>query len=196
MYKHWTVEEEDFIKICTEQGWTAKEIAYELDRSEGSVIARRNRMGIKGRNGAPKKYTKEELLELLRNAPIKTYEYLNSKESKLPAATTYRSYFGSWQNALTEAGIENNFIMNPTKTTTVYLVEFDGFYKVGITQRPISKRLDSRYPKYEVVMSIDTTLEQAREIEKTWLEAVKSYKYVPDCFPKEHGGHTECFKLV
>jgi hypothetical protein len=197
MYKHWTIEEDQFIEACNSQGWTAKEIAIELDRSEGSVKARRNLLGLTGPKGCPKKYTKEQLIKLLQDAPVKTYDYLNSKESGLPSATTYRQYFGSWNAALEAAGIDvNNCVQKPEKPTKVYLVEFDGFYKVGITQQTINQRLGGRYPPYKVVLTLEfEDLSQAKEVEKSWLKAVADYHYVPDNFPEEGRGFTECFKL-
>lgn len=196
MYRHWSVEEEEFIRVCTDEGWTAKEIAAELDRSVDSVIARRNRLGIRGRNGCPKKYTKEELIDIMRSAPTVTYDYFNSKDSGLPAATIYRSYFGSWTAALEAAGItQANSAMKPDKPTKVYLVEFGDFYKVGITQQTINQRLGGRYPPYKVVLELEfDNLMEAKEIESSWLKAVKDYRYVPDNFPTEGRGFTECFK--
>lgn len=197
MYKQWTEEEDQFIAVCTNQGWTAKEIATELDRSTSSVIARRNRLGLKGATGCPKKYTKEELIRLMKSAPIVTYDYFNSKESGLPSATIYRSYFGSWSAALEAAGIEQaNSVMKMDKPTKVYLVEFDGFYKVGITQQTIKQRLGGRYPDYRIVLELEfNNLREAKEVENSWLEAVKSYKFIPSNFPSEGRGFTECFKL-
>jgi hypothetical protein len=144
----------------------------------------------------PKKYTKQQLIELLQTCETPTYDYLNSKQSTLPAATTYRHYFGSWENALKSAGIEpNKCTLKSTKPTTVYLVEFDqGFYKIGITQRSISARLDNRYPNYKIILQLETSLEEAKLIEKMWLEAVKPLKYTPSNFPAEPRGHSECFK--
>ena len=218
MYKHWTQEEDQFIEACNSQGWTAKEIAAELERSEGSVIARRNRLGIAGRNGCPKKYTRQELINIMRSAPEISYEYFNSKESGLPAATTYRQYFGSWTAALEAAGVQTTghnrseqdkdppdneepsrslkYSQKPDKPTKVYLVEFDGFYKIGITQQTINQRLGGRYPPYKVVLTLEfEDLRSAKQVEQNWLKAVADYKFVPDNFPEEGRGFTECFKL-
>jgi len=197
MYKHWTIEEDQLVEVCNSKGWTAKEIAAELDRSEGSVKARRKLLGLIGPKGGPKKYTKEQLIKLLQDAPVKTYDYLNSKESGLPAATTYRQYFGSWNAALEAAGIHvNNCVQKPDKPTRLYLVEFDGFYKIGITQQTINQRLGGRYPPYNIVLTLEfENLDEARSVEKSWLEAVADYRYVPTNFPTEGRGFTECFAL-
>lgn len=144
------------------------------------------------------KYTKEELIVAMQNAPIKTYDYFNSKESGLPSATTYRSYFGSWAEALKAAGIpQANSVMKDNTITRLYCVEFEeGYYKVGITQQSVKQRLGGRYPKYTIVWEVEFgTLEEARYAEAECLEYVKPYKYIPTEFPVEGRGFTECFKF-
>lgn len=203
-YKKWTDEDHQLIKIMSEAGYTAREIATELDCSENTIKQKKVILGIStrensykskdlgGKSGLPLQYTKEQLIKWMQEAPIHTYEYFNSKESGVPSATTYRRYFGSWQAALKAAGIPTNrFSMDPTKPTKVYLVDFGDFYKVGITQQTLKQRFSSGYPKYEVVLQIDTTYEDAKAIEKQWLESVKRFKYEPANFP----GFTECFKF-
>lgn len=150
----------------------------------------------KSRGGRKPKYTKEELVAIMRAAPTVTYDYFNSKDNGLPAATTYRRYFGSWTAALEAAGIEQaNSVMKTDKPTKVYLVEFDGFYKVGITQQTVKQRLGGRYPNYSIVLELDfPNLREAKEVENSWLEAVKPYKFMPHNFPSEGRGFTECFK--
>lgn len=85
--------------------------------------------------------------------------------------------------------------MKENVLTTVYLLDFGDFYKIGITQQPLNKRFGPKYPPFQVILTLETSLMEARLIEKQWLEAVKEYKYIPDTFPQEGGGHTECFKL-
>lgn len=149
----------------------------------------------KSKPGRKPKYTKERLIEIMKAAPIVTYDYFNSKDSGLPAATTYRKYFGSWAEALAAAGIEQaNSVMKTNKPTKVYLVEFEGFYKIGITQQTVKQRLGGRYPAYKIILELEfDTLAEAKQIEKAWLEAVKPYKYTPNNFPAEGRGATECF---
>lgn len=148
--------------------------------------------------GRPPKYTKEQLIDIMRNAPIKTYDYFNSKDSGVPSATVYRRYFGSWGEALKAAGVKQaNCVMKADTLTRMYLVKFEeGYYKLGITQQSIKQRLGGRYPKYEIIWDIEyDTLASAREAEKECLEYVKPYKYVPTNFPIEGRGFTECFKF-
>jgi len=151
----------------------------------------------KSKGGRKPKYTKEQLIEIMKNAPIVTYDYFNSKDSGMPAATTYRRYFGSWSAALEAAGIEqSSSVMKPNKPTKVYLVEFDGFYKVGITQQTVKQRLGGRYPDYKIILELEfDNLQEAKKVETSWLEAVKHCKFVPTNFPLEGRGFTECFTL-
>ena len=216
-YKKWTEEDFELLRCFSEAGYTAREIASELNCSENSVKHYKSKLGISTRNnsytrgnrktttvstggayggGRPNAYTKEQLIEIMQRAPVHTYDYFNSKDSELPAATTYRKYFGSWDNALKAAGVPPNIsTMKEHLPTKVYLLDFGDFYKIGITQQELNKRFGSRYPEYEVVLCIETTLEDARAIETTWLKSVSSYKYIPDSFPTEGRGHTECFKV-
>lgn len=207
-YKKWTEEDHELIKIMSEAGYTAREIATELDCSENTIKHKKVVLGIStransykskdcgGSSGLPPQYTKEQLIKWMQEAPLHTYDYFNSKESSVPSATTYRRYFGSWQAALEAAGIQpNKSSMDCTRPTKVYLVDFGDFYKVGITQQTLKQRFKNNYPKYEVVLEIDTTYEEAKAIEKQWLEAVKQFKYIPDSFPIEGRGFTECFKF-
>jgi hypothetical protein len=193
---HWTQDDVEFLLTATKTGWTAKEVAQELGRSEKAVLAKRAGLGLCGKSGRPKKYTREELIAALQTSPVKTYDYFNSAENNTPAATTYRSYFGTWEAALEAAGVSSNAsTMKSHLPTRVYLVDFGDFYKIGITQQTVHQRLGSRYPAYKILLEIETTLDEARAIEKAWLESVKPYSFVPDNFPEEGRGFTECFQF-
>lgn len=196
MHKRWSTEEDEFVVVCTNQGWTARQISQELNRSTGSVSERRKKLAVKGTVGAGKRYTKEQLIEIMKNAPVVSYDYFNSKDSGLPTATTYRSYFGSWSAALQAAGIDPAVsIMKVDRPTTVYLVSFGEFYKVGITQQTVDQRLGGRYPPYQILKTVQfETLGKAKALEACWLETVRPYKFVPSNFPVEGRGFTECFK--
>ena len=76
----------------------------------------------------------------------------------------------------------------------VYLVEFDGYYKVGITQQPINNRFIG-YPKYEVLLTLScSNLKEAKDIEAEWLKNVSNLSYYAPDFPRNNGS-TECFKF-
>lgn len=197
----WNTEDKECAKLFSEQGLSAREISNEMSIPENTIKYWRKAWGHSSKNTSPDLYkgTIEEirarLIDIMHAAPIVTYTYFNSKDSGTPAATTYRKYFGSWEAALEAAGIVNTSTLNRDKPTTVYLVEFDGFYKIGITQQTVHQRLGGRYPKYEIVMQVTTTLEEAKALERKWLDAVKHTQYVPEDFPIEGRGFTECFKL-
>lgn len=139
------------------------------------------------------KYTDEELLGILRESDIKTYNHFNSPESGTPSAVTYVNRFGSWSKAIELAGVsKNGFSMLESKETIVYLVEFNGFYKLGITQQNIKARF-SGYPCYTVILTLRfPTLSEARALERTWLNNVKEYRTLGIGFPRDNGT-TECF---
>lgn len=190
-------EDYDCAFCMSENGWTPKEIAVETGIPEETIKYWRKSWRHSLRNTYKDLYSgtdqevKYRLIKIMQDAPQVTYNYFNSKDSNVPSATTYRKYFGSWENALEQAGI----ITKSDKPVRVYLVEFDGFYKIGITSQTINERLGSRYPKYTVVMEIVTTVEEAKQIEREWLVNVKQYQFIPTNFPSEGRGFTECFKF-
>jgi hypothetical protein len=85
------------------------------------------------------------------------------------------------------AGFDKN------KPTTVYLIQFEGFYKVGVTQQKITYRF-SGAPEYKVIDSIDLDLEEALQFEKELKRAIKPMQYVAEHHWFERNGKTECFK--
>jgi site-specific recombinase XerD len=73
-----------------------------------------NVLELLGYNPHKKRYTKEELLQILKDYKEKTgkvpaYNTFEEDES-LPSTTPYKLHFGSWNNALIEAGITPNKI--------------------------------------------------------------------------------------
>ena len=136
-------------------------------------------------------YTDEELLDILRNSDTKTVMHFRDNKD-LPHSIIYERRFGSWNNALDLAGcLHNKGGIDPTKSTTVYLVDFGEYYKIGITQRDIKVRFYG-YPKYSVVFILENlSLQDALNIEKEWIHNVRDYKYEPINLI---AGHTECFK--
>lgn len=140
----------------------------------------------------PRVYSDEELLNILRDSETPTYNHF-IQSNDLPSAVTYRNRFGSWAKALELAGVEQNSnSLIPSKNTLVYLLEFDGFYKVGITQQALEERFMG-YPKYEVLLTLNCTLDEARKIEKEWLANTQPYRFYGTGFPRCNGA-TECFK--
>jgi hypothetical protein len=208
----WTEEELELLRLFSEQGMTAREIAEEIGRPLGSVNTKRRELGCKTTKKNYKHLyvgtvgeVQDRLIEIMRNAPVITYEYFNRADSDLPAATTYRKYFGSWAKAMEAAGVtttnpelgysDNKYCQKPNRSTTVYLIDFGDFYKVGITQQTIKQRFSGNYPPYTVILSLEMSLAEAKELEGKWLKVVKPYQFIPSNFPTEGRGFTECFKF-
>lgn len=59
-------------------------------------------------------YTEEEILKEIKTCYEANKKVINTriyrKEGRLPSVPTIRSYFGSWENALMEAGIQENMM--------------------------------------------------------------------------------------
>lgn len=200
----WTEEETELVKLFNAQGMSDLQIAKEIDRPVSSTTSLRTYLGLK--NNTIKKVYKHlyigtieeiqaKLIKLLQETPNINYTFVNSKDSNIPSARTFRKYFGSWDNALKAAGISTNFRMKEDIPTTLYLIEFDTFYKIGITQQSIHHRFYG-YPPYTIILQhFNLPLKEARKIEKCWLENVKEYKHIPNNFPVGAGGINECFKF-
>lgn len=197
----WSEEDKQLVVEFSNQGMGLDEIAAEMEITRQEVSYLRARTKYSSLNSYKDLYNgtieevQQRLIKIMQGATKVTYTYFNSKDSGTPAATTYRKYFGSWENALEAAGVSSVSALKEDRSTTVYLVEFEGFYKVGITQQTVHQRLGGRYPMYEIVMQIECSLKEAKEIETTWLKNVKHLQYIPPTFPVEGRGFTECFKI-
>lgn len=205
----WTEEETTLVQLFNEQGMSDLQIAKEIDRPVSSVGGLRSSLGLvnkttknmynhlyKGTVGE----VQARLIKIMQEAPFVSYEYFNSKNSGVPPATAYRKFFGSWSNALNAAGVVTSSKPGSTYSQKVevpckvYLLDFGDFYKIGITQQTLSQRFGGRYPPYTVILTLEMSLAEAKALEKQWLNTVKPYQFIPDCFPAEGRGFTECFK--
>ena len=187
--KKWSVEEIELLRTWVSQGWLAKDIGNELDRTEKAVTAKLHTLGI----FTKKRYSKEELLDILRNTKNSgARHFMDSPE--LPSVNTYQRHFGSWNNALIAAGLPiNTACLQEDRATTLYVIKFPEFYKVGITQSSIDRRFSGKkYPKFDIIYQYKTSLTNAEILEKWCLNYLSEYMYEPDIFV---GGHTECFKM-
>lgn len=132
-------------------------------------------------------YSDEELLEL-----VKLYKSRDNAGSKITYAV--RKRFGSWSKGTELAlGVVNKGGKFDSKLpTTVYLIDFGDFIKIGITQQDLSERL-RHFPEHKVLDYIETTLEDAKEWE--YLASNKLNKYIFDQVPfeLEKNGYTECY---
>jgi transposase-like protein len=198
----WTEEDKEVTRLLLEQGLNIAEVSAETSIPPGTINGWKTKWGIKHKKSYKYLYegTVEEvqarLIKIMQEAPEVSYNYFNSASSSVPSATSYRKIFGSWEEALKAAGIHNISTQEVNKLTVVYLVEFEDFYKVGITQQTVDQRLGGRYPAYQILAIKEyPTLIQAKSMEKELLDLVKGYSYIPTNFPAEGRGFTECFKM-
>ena len=191
-YYKWTEEDTELVRLLALEGLSARQISIETGLSESRI--KKEKTVLIG--GSKRQYTSlpdAELLEILKASNNKCSSYFNSKDSGTPSATIYIKRFGSWNNALNLAGIPTNKCsMKEGVPTIVYLLEFSTYYKVGVTQQSVLKRFYG-YPEYTVLMEIETSLEEAKKIEKDWLNSTRDYRYLATDFPLHKGGQTECF---
>jgi hypothetical protein len=199
----WTEEEElEFINLRG-QNKNNKEIALILGKSHDSVkkkasellnagiITGNSRRGwYKDRIKNPPRLNlpEEKLLDIVR-------EYVSSEACPTSYRSNIRRVFGSWTKALEAAGIPGNIGGNfvSSRVTRVYLLRFEGFYKVGVTQQQIKSRF-SGAPSYEILDYLETDLDNAVYLEKELKKSIKSYQYVAEHPWFERNGKTECFK--
>lgn len=203
---NWTEEELNILKLeCSI--YTAKELAIRLNRSVESIRMQLSRQGLSAKKdkkgpaiGSIKGvsntlYTDEYFIYILQGLSITSRDwYVLNKLPEWPAANTISKRFGGWTKALEAAGIKaNKGVQSPDRGTLVYLLDFGDFYKVGITQQSIKQRFTG-YPEYDIIAYKSTSLEEAKSIEKAVLNLVAEYKFIPNTFPTEGRGFTECFK--
>jgi hypothetical protein len=182
----WLEEEESELLVLRDLEYTYPEIAEILGRTRDSVAIKVQNLIKEGRT-SPKltnSYTREQLLGV-----VKQYK----KVTLCPYDKLYhiKKEFGSWSNAANEAGIKVTGL-HPDFNTTLYLLDFGEFYKIGITQQSIKKRFHGVGLEYTVLDYLDTTLQEAKELERILLDNVKEYSYKPE--ELKHNGSTECFK--
>jgi hypothetical protein len=190
--KRWSTKEDRTLLDMTNDGASLNEISRVLNRTKAAVSARKSRLVTYNYYEGSGADLKTELLRILKSAPSKAANYFRL-ENNVPSYSTYIKYFGTWDNVLKEANIPaNTNSLSPELMTTLYLVEFDGFYKIGITQRSLDLRF-SGYPKYSVILKLNLSYCEAIKLEKDFLTNVKEFSYRPPLFLIPSGG-TECFK--
>lgn len=192
----WTTEEENLLINFRNEGRSYSYIAKQLNRSEvavkqrGSLLIRAGR--LKGKTQVAKRFfTSEELLEIVRN--YHSHDALKRASSgnpDLPNPKTIQERFGSWAEArlLAKAGSSPGQ-MQKHWPTILYLVKFENYYKIGITQRTVRERFWG-YPEYELIDQIlYPDLESAYNNEQNILSKVNLY----DAKDLSGKGKTECF---
>lgn len=205
--KKYTEEDKEVVRLLLLEGLTAEQASKETDIPKGTINGWKTKWGIRHKNSYKDLYkgtvaeVKDRLIKLMQEAPEISYNYFNSAESSVPPATTYRKYFGSWEQALAEAGVlstEKVSSIRPySKPAKLYLVSFGEYYKIGITQQTVDQRLGGRYPEYSVIYVREfNDRGTAKELEVLTLNRFKHSKFVPLDFPAEGRGFTECFKAT
>lgn len=181
----WTYKEEEELLTLRGLDYTYPEIGELMNRTKDSIAVKVQNLVKEGRTQPklPNSYTKEELIDI-----VKQYK----KVTLCPYDKLYhiKKQFGSWTNAAAEAGIAFSGL-DPSINTTLYLLDFGKFYKIGITQQGIKHRFYGVQLEYRVVDLLDTTLLEAKQMEKEVLKHIIKYSYRPEKL--KGNGSTECF---
>ena len=83
--------------------------------------------------------------------------------------------------------------MSAASPTTLYLIKFEDFYKVGVTQQKLKDRFKGA-PSFDIIDTLTTDLDQAWELEKLIKDSVQTIKFEPEHSWFIRNGRTECFK--
>ena len=184
---NWSQEELDFIHTSIADT-SYLEIATILDRTYESVKYACLKLGYSKSNTI--QISDEELLDLVRKYHTST-SMDRDKLPEEPGSHIIIHRFGSWPEAAKLAGIsiiKHN--MYKDRNTVLYLVDFNDFKKIGITQQTIKERFYG-YPEYHILdYKIFNTPTEAYDQEQQLLSKLADYKYSPKFFP----GKTECFR--
>ena len=193
----WTKENDQQLISLHQAKTSIREIAKQLNRTEPAIKGRVQKFIKEGllvgkTQKAKRHFTSEELLKFVEE--YRSYEALKRASSgnpNLPNPKTIQERFGSWGEARKLAGVYSHVgTLQPHWPTILYLIKFDGFYKVGITQRTVRERFWG-YPEYELIDEVlYPDLESAYETEQEILSKVKLYEAIE----LSGKGKTECFK--
>lgn len=112
------------------------------------------------------KYTREEIVEIIRRfhhekGRIPKYEEFSKKDG-YPSHFTVQKLFGSWNNAIKEAGFD---VSKMTNLTDEELIEYLRKYEVEYGKPPSKRDLClSHYPSYFAFQSHFGTIEKAKKL--------------------------------
>ncbi len=193
----WTKENDQQLISLHQAKTSIRELAKQLNRSEPAIKARVQKFIKEGiltgkKTVAKRHFTSEELLAAVKE--YRSHDALKRASSgnpDIPNPKTVQERFGSWGEARKLADVyESTGVMQPHWPTILYLIKFDGFYKVGITQRTVRERFWG-YPEYELIDEVlYPDLESAYETEQEILSKVSLY----EAAELSGKGKTECFK--
>lgn len=184
MIKHWTPEEEKILIEGKLNKIPLAEIANQLGRTIEAVRTRSKRVNHKLGVGGKNLVWKEEEISLL-------YEELDYEELEKLLPYTKRAI----QSQCEKRGINKRFgkisgagTAYPDKPTTLYLVDFYDFKKVGVTQVSLEERF-KQDGKFTILDTIELSLDEALDFEREILKNMRSYRVVGSV----RRGFNECF---
>lgn len=183
----WTKDDDELLITARNEKVPYKLIAEELGRTEGACQTRGYyyiKLGLIKKE-PPLVLSREELISLIRLYKVK--DSCPHREWWL-----IKKEFGSWTNALREAGLLQNCggLFDYNKPAVLYLLKFDGFYKVGITQRSLKERT-KRFPEHIVLDTYCSDLDEILSLEEEILSKVEPVSLQHEGFRRN--GETECF---
>ena len=194
----WTEEDINTLVDMRNEGISMSTISEVLGRPYSSVVTRASRLIKDGVLVSRKPRLTEREIILLSDSNylielVKTY--VSSEAAPGQVRTRVIKTFGTWTKALEVAGVSGNIggKFCEDRIARVYLLRFEGFYKIGVTQQQIKSRF-SGAPSYEILDYLETDLDNAVYLEKELKKSVKSYQYVAEHPWFERNGKTECFK--
>ena len=193
MIKHWTADEEEILWDLKSKGVRLAEIAETLGRTLESVRTRSKRLnaqkGVKSKTGGNFSWTPTQIEMLYEDLDF------NELENLLPGKTR-RAIMSKCE----KLGISKRFpgcsksagTMNPNNPTTLYLVDFGEFKKVGVCQVPLEERFkqDGEYVVLDRIDNLD--MQDALEFEQAILKFVRPYRVQGDL----RRGGSECFNYT
>ena len=193
---NWTEDKKLTIYNMRKAGASYNEIAEVFDTTKANISAVISRMAKQGFDVLTKNpwtEAEEEKFIDLRSKGYSNTEIAKVLSKKVDSIKKKASEFIrlGLVSGQVSGGQSSGF--DADKPTTVYLLHFDGFYKIGITQQKISIRF-SGSPDYEVIDTVITDINNALYLEKELKKAIKNMQYIAEHPWFERNGKTECFK--
>lgn len=192
----WDKEKTDRIFEMRQQGITYQEIAQEFGTNKAnisSVISKMKKNGYNIIKVVP--WTEQDQFDLISlrlegksnqdiaNILGRGIDCIKKKASELVKLGAIPRQ--------TSGGQSSGF--DPGKPAKVYLLDFGGFHKIGITQQKISYRFAGA-PAHTVLDYVETDLDNAMYLEKELKKSIRPYQYIAEHPWFERNGKTECFK--
>lgn len=186
---------DEFIQLYYTKGMTYEKIGRHFGLTKNQIqrlVSRWVDQGFLERRNSPRS---KKYLNMSEQALINEINKFKTADNS-PNALYYavKKHFGSWSNGVIAALGDTNTggLFDSDKTTIVYLLEFDDFIKVGITQQPLEKRF-KKFPQHSLIDSITTDLDNAKKIESSIHKKLIKYSFNKIPPGLDRNGYTECF---